>query len=183
MARKPEMSRRDLLLGMVNRFKGTEESAQTVSGIQSDQLDGDRCLSSQDFDQAVTAYRTCLQKTPEHKEARAKLAYCLYKQDRYVQAICEFKRVLKKGDDNFSSLYLGLCHARKGDLKNATKAWEGYFNPKRPEIMREINVQVALLETGEKLEPQEVAQAVESVASANEGIFDKTSKTTQEPNE
>ena len=143
MTKKTDISRRDLLLGVVNRFRGTEENAQTISGIQPDQLEGDKCLAEGDVNQAITAYRACLQKAPEHKEARAKLGYCLYKQERYVQAACEFKRILGKGKDNFSSLYLGLCHAHKGDLSKAVNAWNGYFNPNRPEIMREINVHVA----------------------------------------
>lgn len=176
MARKTDMSRRDLLLGMVNRFKGTEESAKTVSGIQPDQLNGDRLLDEGNYEQAISAYRTCLQKAPEHREARAKLGYCLYRQERYVQAACEFKRILAKGSHNFSSLYLGLCHARKGDLDKAAAAWGKYFNPGRPEIMREINVQLALLETGENLDPAEVAEAIDSVAATGGTPFQEHSE-------
>jgi len=63
---------------------------------------------------------------------------------------------------------LGLCHAREGHLDKACAAWKGYYNPDRPEVMREINVVVAMLETGQTPDPAEAVQALE--AALDQGL-------------
>jgi len=163
------VSRRNLLFGLVNRFRGSEESGAQVSGITREALEADAMAGRDEFTKAAEAYRRILETSPEAYETRAKLGWCLYKAGKLVQAKVEFKRVLRKTDNRLARLYLGLCLARQGDLPAAAQAWEDYFNPDEPGIMREINWVKAGLETGNAPDPVEAAQLVEAAADRSGG--------------
>ncbi|EGJ50612.1 tetratricopeptide repeat protein [Desulfocurvibacter africanus] len=159
-----KVSRRGLLLGLVNRFRGPEEAGGQVTGIAPESLQADALAGSGEYAQAAAAYRCILEQSPEAHDIRAKLGWCLYKAGRIVQAKVELQRVLRKAESRLASLYLGLCLTREGKLEAALKAWQNYFNPDEPEIMREINLIRARLESGQTLEPQAAADQVEAAA-------------------
>lgn len=158
------VSRRNLLLGLVNRFRGPEESGGQVTGIAPESLQADALARGGEYAQAAAAYRSILEQSPEAHDIRAKLGWCLYKAGKIVQAKVELQRVLRKAESRLAALYLGLCLAREGRLDAALKPWQGYFNPDEPEIMREINLIRARLESGESLEPQAATDHVEAAA-------------------
>lgn len=158
------MSRRNLLLGVVNRFRGSEESGGQVTGIAPESLRADALADRGEYLEAAAAYRSILEESPEAHDIRAKLGWCLYKAGKLVQAKVEFQRVLRKSESRLATLHLGLCLAREGRLEDALKAWEGYFNPDEPGIMREINWIKARMETSEPPTAIEAADLVEAAA-------------------
>lgn len=158
---KKGMTRRGLLFGVVNRFRGQEEEGRTLESLNSRELEADKLASAGEYEQAVAAYRAMLMENPALDGLRAKLGRCLYLKGQYLLARVECNRVLRKRDSRLARLYLGLVHAREGNLERALEAWESYFNPDAPEVMREINVIKALAETGKAQSGPEAAEAVE----------------------
>jgi len=165
------LSRRDVLFGLVNRFRGAPEKGRNVAGIDPDLLQAESAIAGGDYAAAVTSLRACLAKSPEQAQARAKLGYCLYKGGRHIQAACELNRVLKKKDDNFSALYLGLVQARLGRLDAAVAAWKRYFNPDLPTLQRELNLQMALIASETPPTAEEVVASIETaIADCPDGL-------------
>lgn len=159
-----KVSRRNLLLGMVNRFRGSEESGAQVTGLAPEALRADALAGRGEYIEAAAAYRSILEESSEAHDIRAKLGWCLYKAGKLVQAKVEFQRVLRKAENRLATLHLGLCLAREGRLDGALKAWEGYSNPDEPLIMREINLIKAHVEAGHPQDPIEAADLVEAAA-------------------
>jgi tetratricopeptide (TPR) repeat protein len=156
-----KVSRRDLLF---RPLKGIRErdTVQASSGLDHECRSADQALKNGEFARARDLYLNCLTRTPENKEARKRLAFSLYRMGETESALLEFKGYLSRfPEDSFAVLYMGLLHASLGDLEEATRVWKGYFNLDQPLILREINLQLALLESGENLSPEEVVQAVE----------------------
>lgn len=162
-------SRRDLLFGLFQRMRGPSEAPPVVSGVDGKALSGDAAMASGELGQAVMAYRQCLHQAPEQAEVRAKLGHCLYRQGRYVQASCEFTRVLRQKEDNLSALYLGLAQARLGRQEEAVAALRRYFNPQAVAVQREVNLQLALLETSAPPELERVVAAIEEALAEQSG--------------
>ena len=162
-----KVSRRNLLLGMVNRFRGPEESGAQVTGLAPEALKADAMAGRGEYIEAAAAYRSILEESPEAHDIRAKLGWCLYKAGKLVQAKVELQRVLRKTESRLATLHLGLCLAREGRLDGALKAWEGYSNPDEPLIMREINLIKAHVEAGHTQDPIEAADLVEAAAGRN----------------
>jgi tetratricopeptide (TPR) repeat protein len=158
------LSRRELLMGPINRWRDRGESAAGPSGATQDALSADELLRQGRIEEAYQAYKAVLRADPNHLEARARLGYCLYLLGRCNQAVIEFNRVLKKRSDMFSWLYLGLCQTKRGRLPEAISAWKNYINPREVTISREINLQIALFET--KDPDQTAAQALKAVEEA-----------------
>ena len=157
------LSRRQLLFGAVNRFRPKGDESETPSGIEPAVVDADDLLRQGRLDEAVERFREVLRTNVHHVEARSKLGFCLYRQGKYLQASVEFRRILQKGDNNFASLYLGLCQARTGKLDLAVQAWKRYHNLDEILIQRELNLQTALIDEGRTDDPQQVVDAVEQV--------------------
>lgn len=163
------ISRRDLLFGGIKKLRREEEwrelreDQQTKNRQAAGVLEeGNMLLERGDYQGAAEKYRVCLKEDSSFLEAHRRLGYCLYRLEQYIQAKVEFERVLyNRNRDNFSSLYLGLCLARLGKPEKAAEAWKGYFNPEEIHIQREINLQLAMLETGRPPSAKEMAEAVE----------------------
>lgn len=170
-SKSPRLSRRDLLFGAVKRLKREDEweeirEQERTKSRRSFELleEGNKLLSEGDFEAAAQKFRSLLEERPDLEEARRLLGYSLYRIGRYIQARVEFERVLYTGEgDNFSSLYLGLCLARMGMREKAVSAWKGYFNADEIDIQRELNLQAALMETGDAPSAEEMAETVEAV--------------------
>ncbi|MBU1002209.1 MAG: tetratricopeptide repeat protein [Proteobacteria bacterium] len=191
------LSRRDFLFAGLRRLRHDDDEgekkqefstlAAATEGVTKDDatkakeafVAGNAAYAKADYDTAWPLYRECVQLFPAHLEARKRLAYCHYRMGRHLQAKVEFERVLREAKkDNFSFLYLGLtyCHLEKPD--KAVKAWKGYFNTEEVRIMRELNVQMAMLGSVEPPDPKDVADLVEEAIQARkEELLDQEAKT------
>jgi tetratricopeptide (TPR) repeat protein len=172
-------SRRDILFGGLRRVReNLGEVAQMVKpepkastapapkpgdgGLPGRLAEGHAAYNACEYEAAVVAYRDCCQLDPEHADARRRLGYCLYRSGQFLQAKVELERALRiLGKDNFTALYLGLCYARLDRAAEAVAAWREYFNANEVRIMREINLQAALLESPEPPLAADAADALE----------------------
>lgn len=155
------ISRRDLLFGMVRRLRESEDE-KPVSGIGADIGAADAAFAGQDFAGARDLYRDVLKGNRSHKEARIRLGLCHYHLGEYVQAKDSLLMVHKQHPQEYlACLYLGLAYARRGQLDRCMDVWKKFVDRDHIAVMREINVQRALYETGEDLTGSAVADAVE----------------------
>jgi tetratricopeptide (TPR) repeat protein len=173
--KKPPLSRRDFLFGGLRRLRGDDRPeapalAAATQGVAPDAakqakdafVRGNLAYASARYEAAIPEYRECVRLFPAHLEARKRLGYCLYRTGQFVQARIEFERVLREAKaDNFSSLYLGLTFASMGRADKAAAAWRQYRNTDEVRIMRELNLQIALLESPEKPDLADVVAEVE----------------------
>ncbi len=174
------LSRRDFLFGGLRKLRGEDKDAEpakndfalhaATEGVGKDEaqqakeafLRGNKQYAVSDYEAAVPEYRECVRLFPAHLEARKRLGYCLYRLGQNVQAKVEFERVLREAKkDNYCALYLGLAQARLGKADKAVAAWKQYFNPDEVRIMRELNLQMALLQSPEKPDLEDVVEQVE----------------------
>lgn len=181
---KSGVSRRDFLFGGLRKLRREDEEpekkqdfgklAAATKGVTKDEAtqakdhfaQANAAYARADYAAAAPLYRQCITLFPAHLEARKRLAYCHYKQGKFIQARVEFDRVLHEGKDNFASLYLGLTHCRMNKPEKAVAAFKGYFNADEVRIMRELNVQIAMLESPEPPDPADVADQIEDAIQA-----------------
>jgi tetratricopeptide (TPR) repeat protein len=155
------ISRRDLLVGMVRRLREGEEE-KPVSGIGADIGAADSAFAGKDFAGARDLYKGVLKGDRSHKEARIRLGLCHYHLGEYVQAKDALLMIHKQHPAEYlACLYLGLAYARRGQLDKCMDVWRKFVDRDHVAVMREINVQRALFETGEPLAGPDVADAVE----------------------
>ncbi len=164
---KKAISRRDLLFGALKKLRRDDDFKEEppIPKAPADGPDhfalGNAALASRDYKTAMDHYRQLVRTAAAHTEARRRLGYCLYRMGQYIQARVEFERILRDGNDNFSSLYLGLTLARMNMPEKAIKAWKGYFNPDEVRIAREVNLQCALLASPDPPQATDAADDVE----------------------
>ena len=157
-------SRRNLLFGFMNRGRGPQEEGQRLATFEAGEVEADRLAAAGDMPAAVAAYRDILKEHPDMADVRFKLGRCLYMQGRLVQARVELLRLVREDSvGGVASLFLGLCHLRENHLDRGMDALKGYFNPDQPQLMREINLIRANVETGNPPDPQDAALAIEDV--------------------
>jgi len=173
--KKEPLSRRDFLFGGLRKLRGEDRPeaaalAAATQGVAPDTarqakeafLRGNQAYAVADYAAAIPEYRECIRLFPAHLEGRKRLGYCLYRTGQFLQARLEFERVLREAKkDNFSALYLGLTCARMEQPEKAVAAWRQYHNTDEVRIMRELNLQIALLESPEKPDLADVAEEVE----------------------
>lgn len=161
-----DVERRRFLTGFFGRFReGFDAGAPVaVSSAAAAKLKAaNEAFSRGEFEPASGQYREFLQAESGNHEARLRLGICRYKQGKHVQAKVEFERVLRerKGKDNDAALYLGLTLTAAGRPEKAVAVWKLYCNPQAVHTQRELNLQLALLESGEVSPPEEIVAAVE----------------------
>ena len=155
------ISRRDLLFGMARRLREAGGD-KPVSGIGVDIAAADAAYARKDYVQARDLYREVLKGNRAHKEARVRQGLCHYHLGEYVQAKDTLLMVTRQHPGEYlACLYLGLAYARRGQVEKCMAVWKGFVDRDHIGVMREINVQRALFETGETLTGTEVAEAVE----------------------
>lgn len=169
-------SRRDILFGGLRKLRAwggdqdpvpAGQAAPPASEMARRLAAGHAAFKRSDHAAAAEEYLACTRLDPDHADARRRLGYCLYRQGRYVQARVELDRALRiLGKDNFASLYLGLTLARMGRPADAVAAWRAYYNPDEVRIMRELNLQIALLESPEPPLAATAADAVDEAVEA-----------------
>lgn len=116
------------------------------------------------YEEAAEKYKEFILTEPQNPDARKRLGHCLYKCGKYVQAKVEFERAIRiLGKDNFSCLYLGLLLCRAGAGKKAVPVWKLYFDPENITLQREINLQIALIESDPDVSFENAADMVEQI--------------------
>ena len=167
-AKKPEpFSRRELLFGFMDRIRGRDRAETAPTGLDSGLAKADEVFAQGKWSEALEAYRDSLSTSPLNDEARVRVGICFYRLEKHTQAMTELKAVLRKRPHNLASLYLGLTHARRGELDKTLAAWKAYFDPGRVALMREVNLQCACIEEGHEVDSGEVARAVENALEAD----------------
>lgn len=121
-----------------------------------------------DFPAAAGFYKSFLQAESDNAEARQRYGECLYRQGQYIQAKVEFERLLQKDrKNNRAILFLGLVLARLDRVQKAAVVWKLFFDPHSVVLQRELNLQIALVETA----AEEQLPAAASVADAVERVL------------
>ena len=162
-----DVSRRRLLFGFMDRLRGGEDGAPMArtSETASALAQANAFFAAGDFAAAAAGYKEFLQDESANMEARQRLGESLYRQGQHIQAKIEFERILQKNrKDNRALLFLGLVLARLDRVQKAAVVWKLFFDPHAVILQRELNIQVAMVETaaeGQLPEAQAVADAVE----------------------
>jgi tetratricopeptide (TPR) repeat protein len=150
--RKPKtLSRRDLLFRPMKGIRERDE-VTAPAGLTGDCLDADQALKRGDYPQARELYQRCIASAPENKEARKRLAYAGYRMGDAEAARAEFESYLQRFPGTASPCSISASPTPHwGTYPLPTRVWKDYFNLDQPIILREINLQLALLESGEPL--------------------------------
>ncbi len=167
MAKKTKVnaSRRSFLFGAVRRIKGEEQDNAPIAATTETiplLTRANEYYDRGEFDEAVEVYREYLRIEKDDIAVRLQLGKCMYKAGKHTASRVEFKRVLKAREKESEALvYLGLTHARGGNLEQAAAVWEDFFDISNVALLRELNIQKGLIETGDAESPEAVAEAVE----------------------
>lgn len=167
MAKKTRInaSRRDFLFGAVRRFRGEEKDDTPIAATTETiplLVRANEHYTKGEFEEAVEVYREYLKIEQNDNAVRLQLGKSLYNAGKHAASRVEFKRVLKCcKKDSQATLYLGLTHARAGNLEQAATVWEDFFDLSNVALLRELNLQKGLIETGEAESPEKVVEAVE----------------------
>lgn len=172
MAKKDEhidLSRRGFLTGFRRFAKQDPEEAQTPQASLDETFnvlrDANLAFREQDYEKAMGLYKEFLAEESRNADARLRLGRCLYHLGKYIQAKVEFERVMReRRDDKQAMLYLGLSLARLNKPGKAAVIWQMYFDPEAIPVQREINVQLAFLESDDMDAPDgpTMADAIEA---------------------
>ncbi|NDV23002.1 tetratricopeptide repeat protein [Desulfovibrio sp. JC022] len=165
-----KLSRRGFLFGGFRKKEDREQIQSAAKPIAAKEVNLDTlaeanvAYENSRFEEAATKYKEFIKTEPQNADARKRLGHCLYKNEKYVQAKVEFERAIRiLGKDNFSYLYLGLLLCRAGAGKKAVPIWKLYFDPENITLQREINLQIALIESDPEASFEDAANMVEQV--------------------
>lgn len=163
--KKPAFSRRSLLLGsFLKKDQPWDPKPPVAPAKETAALlaRANAAFEAGDFETALTQYRDYVTADMGNMEARRRLGLCFYRLGRFPQAKVEFERVLHQHQkDPFCLLHLGLTLCRLDRAPKACGVWKLYFDPANVTVQREVNLQIALLESGDPVEGQAMAEAVE----------------------
>lgn len=163
-----KMSRRGFLFGGLRKIKDRESLKSPAKPIAASGADlnllaqANLAYEDRQYEKAAEKYHDFVKIEPDNVDARKRYGHCLYMNGRYVQARVEFSRVIKIiGKDNFSALFLGLCFCRMSKRDKVPATWKEFFNPEQIEVQREVNLQLAMIETEPEMDLNECADMVE----------------------
>lgn len=167
MAKKEEridLSRRNFLTGFRRIVKKEPEEAPAPQASLDETYgvlrDANLAFRDQEYEKAHGLYKEFLSNESRNADARLRLGLCLYHLGKHIQAKVEFERVLReRRDDKQAMLYLGLALARLNKPGKAAVIWQMYFDPECIPVQREINVQLAFLESDDLEAPDGAAMA------------------------
>ncbi|MDP2847291.1 MAG: tetratricopeptide repeat protein [Humidesulfovibrio sp.] len=164
-----DVSRRRLLFGFLDRARGAESAPMAAASQTAPMLaQANTAYAAADFPAAAGFYKSFLQAESDNAEARQRYGECLYRQGQYIQAKVEFERLLQKDrKNNRAILFLGLVLARLDRVQKAAVVWKLFFDPHSVVLQRELNLQIALVETA----AEEQLPAAASVADAVERVL------------
>ncbi|MFW5499932.1 MULTISPECIES: tetratricopeptide repeat protein [unclassified Maridesulfovibrio] len=165
-----KLSRRGFLFGGFRKKEDREQAQSAAKPIAAKEVNLDTLAEANvayengRFEEAAAKYKEFIKTEPQNADARKRLGHCLYKAEKYIQAKVEFERAIRiLGKDNFSYLYLGLLLCRAGAGKKALPVWKLYFDPENITLQREINLQIALIESDSEASFEDAANMVEKV--------------------
>jgi tetratricopeptide (TPR) repeat protein len=163
-----DVSRRRLFFGFLDRIRGEENApvaaASETAGVLAK---ANAAFAAGDFAGACALYREFLAGETGNLEARQRLGECLYRQGQHIQAKVEFERILqKKQKDNRALLFLGLVLARLDRVRKAAVVWKLFFDPHSVLLQRELNFQIALVETAAEDQLPAAAGVADAVEKA-----------------
>ncbi len=169
--KKPQkLSRRGFLFGGFRKKEDREQPQSAAKPIAAKEVNLDTLAQANvayekgRYEEAAEKYKEFIKTEPQNADARKRLGHCLYKSEKYIQAKVEFERAIRiLGKDNFSYLYLGLLLCRAGAGKKAIPVWKLYFDPENITLQREINLQIALIESDPDASFEDAADMVEKV--------------------
>ena len=166
-----DVSRRRLLFGFLDRARGVEAAPMAAASQTAPVLaQANAAYTAGDFAVASGFYKSFLQDESANDEARQRYGECLYRQGQFIQAKVEFERLLQKNrKDNRALVFLGLVLARLDRVQKAVVVWKLFFDPHNVPLSRELNLQIAFVESaaeGELPAAVAVAEAVERVLDA-----------------
>jgi len=172
-----DVKRRRLLFGFVDTLRGKTEAVPMAAASQTAPIlaEANDAFAAGSFEAAILKYREFLEFERENAEARQRLGESLYALGRYIPAKVEFERIMQKNrSNNRAIVYLGLVMARLERVQKAAVVWKLHFDPHNVALQRELNLQIALVESvveqtedGEAVDesqlpdPVKVAEAVE----------------------
>jgi thioredoxin-like negative regulator of GroEL len=144
-----DVSRRRLFFGFLDRARGAEPAPMAAASATAPLLgQANAAFSTGDFAAAAPLYKNFLQAESDNAEARQRYGECLYRQGQHIQAKVEFERLLQKDrKNNRAILFLGLVMARLDRVQKAAVVWKLHFDPSNVPLARELNLQIALVET------------------------------------
>jgi tetratricopeptide (TPR) repeat protein len=180
-----DVKRRRLLFGFVDKLRGAPETTPMASASETAPIlaEANAAFAAGSWEAAIGHYRKFLEHERDNVEARQRLGECLYKLGRYIPAKVEFERIMQKNrSNNRAILYLGLVMARLDRVQKAAVVWKLFFDPHNVVLQRELNIQIALVESAvppgdggdvdeaalaaSLPDPVKVAEAVERALSA-----------------
>jgi len=155
-----DVSRRRLLFGFLDRVRGGDGAPAPVAAASQTApvlAQANTAFAAGDFATAAGLYKSFLAQESANTEARQRFGECLYRQGQYIQAKVEFERLLQKNrKDNRAIVFLGLVMARLDRAQKAAVVWKLHFDPHNVLLQRELNLQVALVESA--VEAQQAAE-------------------------
>ncbi len=164
-----DVSRRRLLFGFMDRVRGEGEHAPVAAASQTAPVlaQANEAFATGNFGAAVGFYREFLAAESANAEARQRLGECLYRQGQFIQAKVEFERLLQKDrKNNRAIVFLGLVLARLDRAQKAAVVWKLHFDPQNVTLQRELNLQIALVESASEDQPADAATMAEAVEQA-----------------
>ncbi len=169
--KKPQkLSRRGFLFGSFRKKEDREQPQSAAKPIAAKEVNLDTlaeanvAYENKRYEEAAEKYKDFIKTEPQNADARKRLGHCLYKCGKYIQAKVELERAIRiLGKDNFSYLYLGLLLCRAGAGKKALPVWKLYFDPENITLQREINLQIALIESDPEASFDEAANMIEQI--------------------
>jgi len=177
-----DVNRRKLLFGFMDKLRGAPEAAPVASASQTAPIlaAANAAFAAGTWEAALERYREFLGAESENIEARQRLGECLYRLGKHIQAKVEFERIIQKNrSNNRAIVFLGLVLARLDRVHKAAVVWKLFFDPHNVTLQRELNIQIALVESAVGEDPDsedadqaslpdstQVAEAVERALSA-----------------
>lgn len=164
-----DVSRRRLLFGFMDRVRGETDVAPVAAASQTAPVlaKANEAFAAGDFASAIGAYREFLTAENANTEARQRLGESLYRQGQFIQAKVEFERLLQKDRKaNRAIVFLGLVLARLDRAQKAAVVWKLHFDPQNVPLQRELNLQIALVESASEDQPADAAAMAAAVEQA-----------------
>lgn len=160
-----DVSRRRLLFGFLDRARGVEAAPMAAASQTAPVLaQANAAYAAGDFAAAAGLYKAFLQDESGNDEARQRFGESLYRQGQYIQAKIEFERLLQKNrKNNRAILFLGLVLVRLDRVQKALVVWKLYSDPHNVTLQRELNLQIALVESAGEEQPPNAATVAEAV--------------------
>jgi len=183
-----DVSRRKLLFGFLDRVRGTESAPMAAASQSAPVLaQANAAFAAGDFAAATAQYKTFLAAESDNAEARQRLGECLYRQGQYIQAKVEFERLLQKNRKaNRAILFLGLVLARLDRVQKAAVVWKLFFDPHSVVLQRELNLQIALIESaaasaGDEAAGDEAAEGAATTLPAAQAVAEAVERVLAQP--